>query len=138
MQDLMTRCMPFLSDHPQLKIIQDIARRKKVSIYLVGGYLRDLQLGMETKDFDFAVSRDALGLARSFAKRINGAYVLLDEEHGCARVVKKVNGQPHVYDFADFRAGTIEKDLALRDFTINTLSLDLLKLEDEAYYKDQG
>ena len=107
-----------------------------MSIYLVGGYLRDLQLGMETKDFDFAVSRDALGLARSFAKRINGAYVLLDEEHGCARVVKKVNGQPHVYDFADFRAGTIEKDLALRDFTINTLSLDLLKLEDSSEVSD--
>jgi len=98
--------------------------------------LRDLQLGIKKKDFDFAVSKKALDFARAFADQVKGAYVVLDKERGCARVVKKVHGEPHVYDFADFRAKTIQEDLAHRDFTINTLSLDLAQLTDSAEVDD--
>jgi putative nucleotidyltransferase with HDIG domain len=121
--------MSFLSDYPQLVTIQDIARRKKIPIFLVGGFLRDLQLGVEKKDFDFAVGRDALAVARLFARKIKGAFVLLDRERGCARVAKKIGGALYTFDFADFRAKTFSEDLSHRDFTINTLSLDLLKLK---------
>ena len=31
----------FPNTFPQLKIIQDIAKRQKVAVYLVGGFLRD-------------------------------------------------------------------------------------------------
>jgi len=122
--------MPLLSDYPQLKIIQDIAKKKKLSIHLVGGFLRDFLIGSQKEDFDFAVNKNALDVARLFSKKIKGAYVLLDEERGCARVAKKVNGNLTTYDFADFRAKTFKEDLAHRDFTINTLSLDLSKLKD--------
>lgn len=122
--------MPFLSDYPQIKIIRDIAKAKKLSIHLVGGFLRDFVLGSQKQDFDFAVDKNALSLALTFSKKIKGAYVLLDEERGCARVAKKINGNLTTYDFADFRAKTFKEDLSHRDFTINTLSLDLLKLND--------
>jgi len=122
--------MPLLSDYPQLKIIQDIAKKKKTPVYLVGGFLRDAILGFEKKDFDFAVKKNALGVARLFSRKVKGAYVLLDEERKCARVVKKYNGDLYTFDFAEYRAKTIEEDLAHRDFTINTLSLDLSKLKD--------
>lgn len=122
--------MPLLSDYPQLKIIRDIAKKKKLSIYLVGGFLRDFFLGLQKEDLDFAVDKNALSIAQSFSKKIKGAYVLLDEKRGCARVVKKVGGKLTTYDFADFRARTFKEDLAHRDFTINTLSLDLSKLND--------
>jgi len=122
--------MPLLSDYPQLKIIRDIAKRKKLSIHLVGGFLRDFLLGSQKEDFDFAVEKNALSVARSFSKKIQGAYVLLDEERGCARVAKKVNGNLTTFDFADYREKTFKEDLAHRDFTINTLSLDLCKLND--------
>ena len=122
--------MPFLLDYPQLKIIRDIAKRKKLSVHLVGGFLRDFLLGSQKEDFDFAVNKNALGMARSFSKKIKGAYILLDEERGCARVAKKVNGNLYTFDFADFRTKTFKGDLAHRDFTINTLSLDLIKLND--------
>lgn len=121
--------MPFLSDYPPLKIIQDIARQRKSAIFLVGGFLRDLQLGIEKKDFDFAVERDALGVARLLARKIKGAFVLLDQDRGCARVAKKIDGILYTFDFADFRAETFKEDLAHRDFTINTLSLNLSKLK---------
>lgn len=113
-------------------MIQEIAKRQKVSIYLVGGFLRDYRLGQPKNDFDFAVSAGALKLAKSFAQKIKGAYVLLDEERSCARVVKKEKTQIFTYDFAGYRAKTFTGDLAHRDFTINTLALDLntLKADD--------
>ena len=128
--------MPLLSDYPQLKIIQDIAKMEKVSIYLVGGFLRDFLLGSEKKDFDFAVEKNALNVARLFSKRIKGAYVLLDEARGCVRVAKKIKGELYTFDFSDFRDKTFEGDLARRDFTINTLSLDLSRVEAKTEIAD--
>src|SRR3989338_4827869 len=130
--------MSFLKDYPQLQIIRDIARRRKVEVHLVGGFLRDYMTAEDHvgsaalnparfRDFDFAVEKGALDFARLFARRVKGAYVVLDEERGCARVVKKSDGKIWTFDFSDFRAKSFRQDLALRDFTINTLSADLSK-----------
>lgn len=91
--------------------------------------MRDYCLGRPNQDLDFAVDRDAVKFARAFAGEIRGAYVLLDEDHGCARVVKKHQGRVLTYDFADFRAPSIEDDIAHRDFTINTLIADARALK---------
>ena len=114
--------MPTLAEYPFLKVLQDLARRKKIEIFLVGGFLRDGLLRRGGYDFDFAVKKGAIPLARLFAKTIKGAFVLLDEERGCGRVAKRHNGVIETYDFADFRAPTLEQDLLHRDFTINTLT----------------
>ena len=108
-----------------LSTIQTLARKNKVSVYLVGGALRDSVLNRPCCDFDFAVSKNALKVARQFADQIKGSYVLLDKEHGCARVVKKGDKQIFTYDFADFRDKTLKGDLAKRDFTINTLCVPI-------------
>ncbi len=123
--------MSLLIKNPYLKTIQSISRRRKATVYLVGGFLRDQFLNRSGYDFDFAVSKNAIALSKDFARAIKGAFVLLDEEHPCGRVVKKENGQIWTFDFSDFRASTIERDLKLRDFTINTLSLDVQKLGDK-------
>ena len=140
--------MPFLTDYPPLKTIQEIARGRKIAVHLVGGFLRDYLLGIETKDFDFAVERSALQLARAFARRVKGTFILLDGKRGCARVVLRIpqdyapqsshsphaqggkgsQGEVYNFDFSDFRAKTFHQDLAHRDFTINTLSVDLTSL----------
>ncbi len=122
--------MSFLSEYPPLKVIQTIAKKKRAAVYLVGGFLRDLMLGRAQVDFDFAVDKNAVAFARQFAAQIKGAFVLLDEEHGCARVIKKYNGTPWTFDFADFRQKTLKGDIASRDFTVNTLYVDLLKLKE--------
>jgi len=109
-----------------LSIIQTLARKNKVSVYLVGGALRDSVLNRPCCDFDFAVSKNALKVARQFADQIRGSYVLLDKEHGCARIVKRKEGKFFIYDFADFRDKTLKGDLFHRDFTINTLCVDLV------------
>ena len=114
--------MLFLTDYPQIQIVRDMAKRRKKEVYLVGGFLRDFLLGKDCRDFDFAVEKDAIGFARMFANKIKGAFILLDQEHGCARVARKQGGKIYTFDFADFRAPTLKKDLAHRDFTINTFS----------------
>jgi putative nucleotidyltransferase with HDIG domain len=115
--------MSLLHTNPSLKIIKSLAQTRKTDVYLVGGFLRDYFLDKQKLDFDFAVSAGALNLAKSFARRIGGSYVLLDKERGCARVCKKERGTLATYDFADFRAKTFKGDLARRDFTVNTLAL---------------
>jgi len=123
--------MSILSTHPHIQELRKIAGKKKIKIFLVGGFLRDCLLGRESFDLDFAVEADAITLARTFSKRIKGAFVMLDEGHACARVVKKIKGQIHTYDFAQFRAKTLKGDLSHRDFTINALALDMLAMPDD-------
>ena len=111
------------------KIIS-LSKEKKQPIYLVGGFLRDLVLGRrrEKLDFDFSVERDAIGFAHAFARAVKGGFVILDKEHGCARVVLGTT----TFDFADFRGKDLREDLLHRDFTINALALPLPLKKNEA------
>jgi putative nucleotidyltransferase with HDIG domain len=95
-------------------------------IYLVGGALRDALLGRTSHDFDFVVAGDAIRFARKAAGALGADFYVLDEDFGAARVI--VTGASGIRDFLDFatiRGGSIEADLAARDFTINALALNL-------------
>jgi poly(A) polymerase len=116
-----------LEYYPQLSQVQEALARSRRRVFLVGGSLRDYYLKRLCHDFDFAVDRGAISLARGLAGRIKGAFVVLDREHGSARVVKKTQREIWTFDLTDWRAESITKDLALRDFTINALALDILK-----------
>jgi poly(A) polymerase len=118
------------------KISRLLATQKKQG-YIVGGFIRDLLLGRETKDVDIAVSGAAITIAREVAGEIGGKFVLLDDVNDVARVVLMEDEQPgrnsqnqeshgaewH-FDFSPF-TGDIETDLARRDFTINAMALEL-------------
>jgi len=66
-----------------------LAKRNKQRVYLVGGFLRDRWLKRQKQnwDLDFAVDFKAIDLARTFAKETKSGFVVLDRQHGCARVV---------------------------------------------------
>ncbi|MDP2940052.1 MAG: HD domain-containing protein [Candidatus Omnitrophota bacterium] len=117
-----------LQNNPNLKTILKLAQKNKQKVYLVGGFLRDLILNRNKEknfDLDFAVSKQAMKLAKSFARNIHGAFVVLDKERGYARVVKNLENKSFTFDFANLRGKNIKQDLQLRDFTINTLALNL-------------
>jgi len=94
-------------------------------VWLVGGAVRDLLLGRPPHDWDFAVERDAVGLARRVANALGGAYVLLDAERDTARAILEdpLSRTPVTLDFASLREETLERDLFARDFTLNAMAL---------------
>ncbi|TEU14283.1 MAG: CCA tRNA nucleotidyltransferase [Anaerolineales bacterium] len=107
------------------RFLQDRSARA----YLVGGYVRDRLLGRESHDVDFAVEGDALGLARSVADWMHGAFVPLDDERGTGRAVTRdEHGQRLFVDFAVLQGGDITVDLSRRDFTIDAIALDISDL----------
>ena len=113
-----------------LKIIYCFAKERRIKLFLVGGILRDLILAREKEnpDFDFCLKSAAISFSRKLAKKIKAGFVILDKEHGAARLVKKIKDKVYTLDFTDFRGATLEKDLLHRDFTINALALELEKV----------
>ncbi len=119
-----------LEDQKILKKIHHFAKNRRVKLYLVGGALRDLILKREKAhpDFDFAVKRGAINFGRNLAKEMQAGFVVLDKEHGACRLVKKIDQKTHTFDFSDFRGKNLEEDLKHRDFTINSMALELEKV----------
>jgi tRNA nucleotidyltransferase/poly(A) polymerase len=88
--------------------------------WLVGGAVRDAVAGAMPGELDVAVPGGALGRGRALADRLGARFVVLDEDRGVCRLVGSVP-----VDLADFRAPTIDGDLAARDFTVNALAAPL-------------
>ncbi|MDA8156579.1 MAG: hypothetical protein M0Z52_09050 [Actinomycetota bacterium] len=92
------------------------------SCWMVGGTVRDMLLGIKKPaDIDLACNCDVIKLARGFARKCDGTFVMLDEALGMVRVVK---GQEHL-DLSRLRGEGIEDDLRERDITINAMALAL-------------
>lgn len=88
-----------------------------VEAYVVGGAVRDELLGRQIVDVDVATP-DPEVAARIYAGLSKGALFPLSERHGAWRVAFK---DGTTVDFTPL-AGTIEDDLATRDFTINAIA----------------
>lgn len=114
-----TEALTLLNDAAGFLVGQDIRS------YIVGGWVRDVLLGRDTADIDIAVQADGLEVARSVADALGGRYVLLDSENGVGRVI--LPGRRTGFDFTTLR-GSIEEDLALRDFTLNAMAIELCQL----------
>jgi len=116
-----------LQDRKILKNIYEFAKKEKISLYLVGGLLRDLIFGRkkENPDFDFCLKDKSIAFGRKLARNIRAGFVVLDQRHGACRLVKLIGGKVYTFDFTDFRGKTLKEDLLHRDFTINTLALGI-------------
>lgn len=116
----------------RLAPVSALARQRQTPLYLVGGVLRDLLLGKETRDLDFGVQGDALGFARALAAETGGTIC----EHA-AFGTASVDAAGFRYDFAPCRdesypapavlptivPGDLRSDLRRRDFTVNALAM---------------
>lgn len=85
--------------------------------WIVGGAVRDQALGRPVVDLDVAL-REPQRAARAYARRFGGAPFPLSERHGAWRVA--LDGGRTV-DFTPL-PGSIEDDLASRDFAINAIA----------------
>ncbi len=138
--------------HALLRQASTLAQEMGYSLYVVGGFVRDLLLGEPTLDMDLVVEGDAIKLARRLASRVGsrarshrrfGTAKLILEDPTTPRAVDIDFGIP-ILDFATARTefyarsaalpeverSSIKADLHRRDFTINTLAIRL----DPGYY----
>ena len=94
--------------------------------YLVGGAVRDVILGRESHDLDFALPNDGIKLAKHIANKLKGAFYPLDSDRDTGRVIlTDESGVRTIMDFASYRGANIEADLRDRDFTINAIAYNL-------------
>ncbi len=99
------------------------AQGPEVTVYLVGGCVRDGLEGRPIVDLDLAVVGDALRYAHTLAEQLDGTYVPLGERHSTARVVLP-SGDVRQIDCTGAPNG-IDADLALRDFTVDAMAVEL-------------
>jgi tRNA nucleotidyltransferase/poly(A) polymerase len=117
---------PFLFCYPSIleKIMKVLP--PDLEIFLVGGAVRDMLLNREVHDLDFTQVSGGITTARAVANALKADFFPLDPERDTGRVIlKESDGSRHILDFASFRGPNLDGDLVGRDFTLNTIALEL-------------
>lgn len=118
-----------------LKTVGQVADELGYGAYVVGGFVRDLILYRTDEDIDIVIEGDGIAFARKFAK-LEGARVHIHEKFGTAVIIfadgYKIDVASARLEYYKFPAAlpivemsSIKLDLYRRDFTINTLAIQL-------------
>ncbi|MFA9398403.1 MAG: HD domain-containing protein [Clostridiaceae bacterium] len=89
-------------------------------IYIVGGYVRDKELGIKSDDLDFTVKGNIENLME-YLKNNGIKYHLVNEENS----IYRIKYQDQMFDFSKIKGENIEEDLNKRDFTINSMAYSI-------------
>lgn len=108
--------------------LDSFSRSLPVEPYLVGGYVRDAFIGRPSRDIDLTLDGNVMVIGREMADTLKGTFVLLDEVHQVVRIVTPIGGEKWNIDLAALR-GTIEDDLAKRDFTVDAIAVPLSPIQ---------
>lgn len=119
-----------------LRALQELATAEQSNLFLSGGALRDLLGGYPTRDLDFTIEGDALGMARKLAEQHVGTVKVLDKDRKRAELVTSDGVTFEVRQAVSEKyakpAGkvsvtpaTIYEDLRTRDFSMNAIALSL-------------
>ena len=123
-----------LIDKPIFHTVGQVADQMDREAYVVGGYVRDLLLHRHSNDIDFVTVGSGIDLARAVGKRLGPrSRVTVFKSYGTAQVhhghteLEFVGARRESYS-RDSRNpivedGTLDEDIARRDFTINAMAL---------------
>lgn len=104
------------------QVVAETMRRHHTQGWLVGGTVRDRQVGRFSPDLDIVVDDNPRLVAEEIAASLGSPWFALSTRHGAFRVMA---AQGHV-DVAALQGSTIEQDLGRRDFTVNAMAVPLL------------
>lgn len=121
-----------------LRKIVLLGEEQNISVYLVGGVIRDTLLGRPSLDFDLMVEGDGIAFAKEVAKEFNCTFK--DHPQFLTAKLQNLSGGIQEMDIAtareekypvpgalpEVKSATITNDLNRRDFTINAMCI-LLK-----------
>lgn len=93
--------------------------------WLVGGCVRDALLSRSVDDVDIATSANPRSLANALASATQGAAFPLGSSFGVWRVTPATQHSTYQIDVCPLVGGSIEADVAARDFTLNALAYDV-------------
>jgi len=128
-----------LLTHPIIPIITEVAQERKVAVYVIGGYVRDLLLNRKSKDIDFLIIGNGIEFAEAVALKIgNKTAVNVFKNFGTAMLnykgweIEFVGARKESYRNDSRKPivedGNLQDDQNRRDFTINTLAISLAKI----------
>jgi tRNA nucleotidyltransferase (CCA-adding enzyme) len=118
-----------------VNLVQEIARRAGLNLYLTGGTIRDLVTGFPIRDIDLSIQGNPLKLQKELEKAgisVQG----VDEDLRTLQLLMPGNvraelnmTRAEVYDKPGkppaISSATINEDLRRRDFTVNAMALSL-------------
>ncbi|HPX65095.1 MAG TPA: CBS domain-containing protein [Anaerolineaceae bacterium] len=138
-----------------LKTIARHAADFGVSAYIVGGFVRDLMLDLRSQDFDIVIEGDAIAFAKDLVGKFGGRvvshsrfgtakWIISEEKEAIAKAIfgddlfeaellpehlDLISARTEFYEkpaaLPTVESSSIKMDLHRRDFTINTLALQL-------------
>ena len=112
-----------------------VAEEQGFRVYLVGGFVRDLILGVANLDLDIVVEGDGIKFAEELALRFKAGLVR-HRRFGTATVILGPNSKidiasareecyPEPACLPSVKSGTVKDDLKRRDFSINAMAISL-------------
>lgn len=118
-----------------IRVCGRIADERDVKVYLVGGFVRDLFLGVPNFDVDLVVEGDAIVFAQELAARLS-LHVLSHKRFGTATLsglhgfkADLASARKELYEqpaaLPNVSKGLIHDDLERRDFTINAMAIGI-------------
>ncbi|MDL2285614.1 CBS domain-containing protein, partial [Desulfovibrio sp. OttesenSCG-928-F07] len=122
-----------------LEIVGTLADSLNISVYAVGGFVRDLLLDRVNLDIDITVEGSGIAFAEELAKKLNGrmrshpkfqtALVIYTDANGVEQRVDVATARLEYYEYPGalptVELSSIKMDLSRRDFTINALAVRL-------------
>lgn len=118
-----------------LGTVAEVARRAGVMVYLVGGVVRDIILGVPNEDLDLVVEGDAIAFAHLLRQHLGGKVVSYPP-FGTAILFlkdgKRIDFASARHEFYAFPGAppqveyaNLRRDLFRRDFTVNAMAISL-------------
>ncbi|MBM7865412.1 CBS domain-containing protein [Heliobacterium gestii] len=122
---------------PILELFEDVGRLADgngMQVYVVGGFVRDLLLGVNNLDIDLVVEGDGIRFAAELARYLKGS-LRTHEKFGTAVIrwgdqkIDVATARREFYQYPaalpQVEASDLRQDLYRRDFTINALAIRL-------------
>jgi len=101
-----------------------LACQERIPLFLVGGYLRDLLLGIRRKDYDLVLAEEAASFIPMIEEALQFRFFRIGKEEA-GTVTYRISKKDLSVDLTLFQGLTIDPDLQRRDFTINAIAFSL-------------
>ncbi|AET66760.1 tRNA nucleotidyltransferase/poly(A) polymerase [Desulfosporosinus orientis DSM 765] len=119
-----------------LEAVRDTAEEEQCSVYVVGGFVRDLLLSVPTQDLDFVVEGSGGQFAQALMKRMPNGKLTQHITFGTAQIIFPDGSHLDIastrwehYSFPgalpQVEESCLRDDLFRRDFTINSMAICL-------------